>query len=74
MSEFSAYRQKSISEMRPYIQGENLEKVSISVIDIANGSPLVGDMIVRNPNNHKEQWLISEQYFKDNLEGVVWQS
>ena len=70
MSEFSPYRRKSISEMRPYIQGEILEGVSISAIDIENGSPLVGDMIARNPKNHKDQWLVSEQYFQDNLEAV----
>lgn len=43
-------------------------KVSISVEDLANGSPKIGDMIARNPKNHNDQWLVAEQYFKDNFE------
>ena len=70
MSEFRPYKRKSISEMRPYIQGEVLEGVSISAPDSANGSPVVGDMIARNPKNHEDQWLVSAQYFQDNLEAV----
>lgn len=42
-------------------------KVSISDVDKANGSPKLGDMIARNPKNHRDQWLVSEQYFKDNF-------
>ena len=43
-------------------------KVSISVEDLANGSPKSGDMIARNPKNHTDQWLVAEQYFNDNFE------
>jgi hypothetical protein len=43
-------------------------KVSISVEDLANGSPKSGDMIARNPKNHNDQWLVAEQYFEDNFE------
>ena len=42
--------------------------VSISDADLLNGSPKIGDMIARNPKNHKDQWLVAEQYFKDNFE------
>ena len=45
-------------------------KVSISVEDLANGSPKIGDMIARNPKNHKDQWLVAEKYFKDNFEEI----
>lgn len=43
-------------------------KISISDEDLRNGSPKSGDMIARNPKNHKDQWLVAEQYFKDNFE------
>ena len=43
-------------------------KVSISVEDLANGSPKIGDMIARNPKNHNDQWLVAKQYFEDNFE------
>lgn len=69
MSEFKQYRRKSISEMRPYVEGEELnEIVSISDADLKNGSPKLGDMIARNPKNHEDQWLVAKEYFEDNLE------
>lgn len=72
MSEFKQYRRKSISEMRPFIEGEILDsKVSISEADKANGSPKLGDMIARNPKNHEDQWLVAKQYFEDNLEEIL---
>ena len=43
-------------------------EVSISMEDKTNGSPKIGDMIARNPKNHDDQWLIAEEYFKENFE------
>lgn len=42
--------------------------VSISEADLKNGSPKLGDMIARNPENSEDQWLVAEQYYKDNFE------
>lgn len=68
---WAQYKRKGLSEMRPYIDGENLSSsVSISEADIKNGSPKLGDMIARNPLNHNDQWLVAEKYFQDNLEPV----
>ena len=44
--------------------------VSISDEDLKAGSPKLGDMIARNPKNHKDQWLVAEQYFKDNFDPI----
>ena len=72
MSEFKQYRRKSISEMRPYVEGEVLDsKVSISEADKNAGSPKVGDMIARNPKNFDDQWLVAKAYFDDNLEEIL---
>jgi len=49
---------------------KNPISVSISDEDLLNRSPKLGDMIGRNPKNHKDQWLIAEQYFKDNFEDI----
>jgi len=68
MSEWKHYKRKGISEMRPYIEGESLEGVSISDADKNNGSPKCGDMIARNPKDYNDQWLVAEKYFNDNLE------
>jgi hypothetical protein len=66
MSEFKQYRRKSVSEMRPYVEGEILDdKVSISEADLKAGSPKAGDMIARNPNNHEDQWLVAKAYFEE---------
>ena len=43
-------------------------EISISGEDLKNGSPQIGDMIARNPNNHLDQWLVAAKYFNDNFE------
>ena len=69
MTNFKQYKRKSISELRPYIKGEILgASVSVSDEDKIAGSPKVGDLIARNPKNHKDQWLVNKQYAQDNLE------
>lgn len=83
MSEFKKYRRTQIAKMRPVddadlvmfkavncIYSNILQgiRVSISEEDLKNGSPKIGDMIAKNPKNHLDQWLVAEQYFKDNFE------
>ena len=83
--EFKQYKRTQIAEMRPVTEQDirdfNFDKtphslrdtefkVSISNADKANGSPKIGDMIARNPKNHNDQWLVAEQYFKDNFEFI----
>lgn len=68
MSEWRRYKRKGVSEMRPYVVGEDLSNVSISLPDSEAGSPKEGDMIARNPQNHADQWLVAQKYFEDNLE------
>lgn len=71
MSEWRTYRRRrqEQAEMRPFVEGEELEPyVSISDADMDNGSPKVGDMLARNPKNRYDQWLVAEQYFKDNFD------
>jgi hypothetical protein len=67
-NQWQKYKRKGLSEMRPYVSGEDLTGVSISDADKLNGSPLEGDMIARNPTNHDDMWLVAKKYFEDNLE------
>lgn len=67
---FIQYRRKQIAELRPYQEGENIDTVSVAVVDYQAGSPKAGDMIARNPKNHADQWLVAAQYFEDNFEPV----
>ena len=86
MVNFKQFRRTQIAEMRPvtkediqaFLNDKNLHslrdtefRVSISDVDKYNGSPRIGDMIARNPKNHNDQWLVAEQYFKDNFEELV---
>lgn len=65
---FMKYRRVQIAELRPYVPGEDMERVSISAPDKEAGSPKLGDMVARNPKNHDDQWLVAMQYFADNFE------
>lgn len=77
MSGFRQYRRSAIAELRPVSPDEvgNIELltnngVSISQVDIDNGSPCALDMIARNPQNHDDQWLVSAEYFEANFEEI----
>ncbi len=60
------YRRTGLSEMRPYIVGEDLSVVSVNSEDV----PEDGGMVARNPKNHADQWYVAKKYFEDNLEEV----
>jgi hypothetical protein len=59
------YRRVGLSEMRPYIKGEDLTGVSVSAEDDPENDM---GMIARNPQNHSDQWYVSRKYFDLNLE------
>lgn len=81
MSEFKKYKRVQIAELREVdevdlcifeqdgfiMDLESMLKISISDYDLKNGSPKIGDMIARNPNNHNDQWLVSKDYFDANF-------
>ena len=76
MENFKEYRRKQIAELRPVTDAEVMSrsldaKISLSATDKENGSPVIGDMIARNPKNHDDQWLVAKQYFEDNFEPVT---
>lgn len=76
--EFKKYKRIHEGEMRPVLAeevasgelytGSEEITVSISVADILGGSPRLGDMVARNPKNHRDQWLVAQKYFMDNFE------
>lgn len=68
MSNFILYRKRGLAEMRPYVPGEPMDGISISAQDTAAGSPVLGDMIARNPNDHNDLWLVSKKFLEDNYE------
>jgi hypothetical protein len=75
MSEFKQYRRKAIAELRPVTDSEVMSisltsNISLSPADKENGSPKIGDMIARNPQNHNDQWLVAAEYFEANFEEI----
>ncbi len=72
---FKKYRRSQIAQLAPVTKElENdlswfeANKVSISEFDKSNGSPKIGDMIARNPQDHADMWLVAEKYFSENYE------
>jgi hypothetical protein len=63
--EWKQYKRKGLLEMRPYVKGEDLSKISVSEVD--NPEEDMG-MVARNPKNHEDQWYVVRKYFDDNLE------
>lgn len=59
------YKRKGLSEMRPYVKGEDLAKISVSKEDSPEEDM---GMVARNPKNHADQWYVARKYFEDNLE------
>ena len=64
---FKTYVRTNRAEMADWEKGMNLDKVSISEPDRANGSPKEGDKIARNPENHDDKWLVAKDYFNSNF-------
>lgn len=69
-SGFKQYRRSQIAELRPYVDGESMDGISVASVDLLAGSPKIGDMIARNPKNHDDKWLVAAQYFVDNFEEI----
>jgi len=67
------YRRTGISEMRPFVVGEDLAKISVSAPDLrfiaeceaAGKDP--GGLVARNPDNHADQWYVAQEYADKNL-------
>lgn len=74
MSEFKKYRRTNIAEMRDFTDTEiNSGLVGVSVSDEDNKLPhfeFIKGKVARNPENHKDQWYVSREYFLGNFESV----
>ncbi len=64
---FQQYRKiQKPAELRPYVPGESLDGISVGA-----ATPLPGDMIARDPENHADQWLVAKDYFERNFEPMA---
>ena len=66
---FKQYRRKAkFSELTPWTHDMDMSGVSVSAADREAGSPKIGDMIARNPDNHADKWLVASAYFDTNFD------
>jgi hypothetical protein len=64
MSKWKMYRKRNLQEMRPYVPGEDLSKISVNKED----TPEEGGMIARNNDNPEDQWYVGKKFFEANYE------
>jgi len=64
MSEFKQYKHTQIAEARPYKDGDEFAHYLSVPLGM---TPKVGDMIVRNPKKHGQQWLVTKKFFEANF-------
>ena len=57
--EWKKYKRRTVTEMRPFDPGNDARWA---------GHP--GDMVARDPANHTDEWLVTEEFFKTNYELV----
>ncbi len=65
--EYKFYKFTGITEIRPYIEGEDISEITVSKID----TPRKGGMIARDFENYEDLWYISEDYFENFTEVTV---
>tara|TARA_R110002111_G_scaffold83743_1_gene131477 strand:+ start:47 stop:256 length:210 start_codon:yes stop_codon:yes gene_type:complete len=65
------YRKTALQELTPWTPDIPMGLVSVSVADVAKGSPKAGDMLACNPDDVCDWRLIEEQFFKANYEWVT---
>lgn len=61
---YRKYQGKGLTEMRPYVPGEDLTGIIINHTDIIEE----GGMIAKNPYYTDDKWYVSKQFFADNFE------
>jgi len=64
---FEKFERKAIAEMYQWKDGYSIDGISVPEEDAKTGSPKEGDMIARNPENHKDLWLVGKDYFEANF-------
>lgn len=64
------YRKKQLQELARWTPDFDMNGVSISDADKANGSPKDGDLIAFNPKNKSDKWLVAKQFADDNYDYV----
>jgi len=74
--DYALYKNVNMSDPVEYIEARTWDdkfpmgNVRLSTRDANNGSPKLGDMIARRPDDPNDQWLISKKFFDLNYTRV----
>jgi hypothetical protein len=66
VSSWKTYLRTGSCEARPYILGEDMTGISVNKEDVHEVSTTGGGMILRNPENHQDQWYVAKAFFANN--------
>ena len=64
MSEWAMYQKIGVTEMRPYLEGEDMTDINLAV----GLMPEEGGMVCRAPGAHDDVWYITPEYFREHYE------
>lgn len=70
-AEYQPYRRVGLTWLRPYVDGESMDGISLSPADQTSGHPKAGGFIAINPENPLDRWYITADYVKQNLAQVL---
>lgn len=66
MNEFKKYFRAGFCEARPYQLGESLAGIGVSKEYEDEVATTGGGMILRDPENHADQWYVGKDFFAKN--------
>ena len=70
MDRIRYFKKNAVQPMVEWHLGYDMEGVSVSDADKANGSPKEWDFIATNPNSAKDKWLVASKFIAENYEEV----
>jgi hypothetical protein len=74
MSAWVKYRRSNLVEIRPYVPGEDLTNINVSLPDsclsMQDSAAFDLGMVARNPKDHTDKWYMSRAHFEANYEPI----
>lgn len=65
MSGFMTFRRIGTAQLRRYVPGEDISHVRVA---LGTGPVPISGWIARDPDNHSDQWFVTDRYFYKNFD------
>lgn len=69
MDEFRVFKRRGQCEARQHVVGEPMDGISVNAED-AQAVQRPGGWVLRNPDNHADQWYVNGAFFAKNYEAA----